>query len=196
MGPRTGQSGPTVGRHRRRWTQRHRGAGRRARRHPRQREGRLRRPRGRRPSDGRYRRRARAGLSRRGRRGPSLHPHRRPVLRRQELDPPGHQVPRGQLDRPDVPRRWGSRGIDHPGLLEQVPRRLPRPRLRRPMGKPRGADDQQRPEERLLERQRNPRRPQADQHRLDQGRLVDRRPYENFDRYAAEHRRRTSARWR
>ena len=34
---------------------------------------------------------------------------------------------------------------------------------------------------------RGPRRPDAGQHRLDQGRLVDRRPHEDLDRHAAEH---------
>ena len=87
-----------------------------------------------------------------GRRGASLHPHRRAVLRGQEVDPAGHEVPRGQLDRPHVPRGRRSRGVDHPRLLQQVSRRLPRPRLRGRVGEPRRADDQQRPEERLLQR--------------------------------------------
>ena len=85
--------------------------------------------------------------------GVEVHPFTRiegPVLRRQEVDPAGHQVPRGELDRPDVPRGRRGRGVDHPRLLEQVPRRLPRPRLRGRVGEPRRADDQQRPEERLF----------------------------------------------
>ncbi len=173
---------------RRRRPQRHRGHGRAARRHPRQPQGRVRRPRGAGPPDGRDRRRARPGLHRRRGRDPSLHADRGPVLHRQEVDPAGRQVPRGQLDRPDVPRRRRGRGVDHPRLLEQVPRRLPRPRLRRRVGQPRRADDQQRPEERLLQRVGDARRPHADRHRLDQGRRADRRPHQDLDRHAVEHR--------
>ena len=122
--------------------QRHRGQGRGALRHPRQPRRRVRRPRRPGASDGRDRRRARADLHRRRRRDPSLHPDRRALLYRQEVDPAGGEVPRRQLDRPHVPRRRRGRGVDHPRLLEQVPRRLPRPRLRRPMGQPRGPDHQ------------------------------------------------------
>ena len=58
-----------------------------------------------------------------------------------------------------------------------------------------GADDQQRPEERLLQRAGHARRPPPDRHRLDQGRLADRRPHEDLDRHAVEHRRVRRARW-
>ena len=89
--------------------------------------------------------------------GAEIHPFTRiegPCYIGQQVDPAGGQVPRGQLDRPDVPRRRRGRGVDHPRLLEQVPRRLSRPRLRGRVGQPRGPDDQQRPEERLLQRRR------------------------------------------
>ena len=65
---------------------------------------------------------------RRGRDSP-LHAHRRAVLHRTEVDPAGRQVPRRELDRPDVPHRRRGRGVDHSRPFQQVSRRLPRSRL-------------------------------------------------------------------
>ena len=103
----------------------------------------------------------------------------------------GLQVPRRELDRPDVPLGRRSRGVDHPRLLEQVSRRLPGPRLRGRVGQLRRADDQQRLEKRLFERLGRARRQDAHQHRLDQGRFAHRRPHEDFDRHAVQYRRST-----
>jgi carbonic anhydrase/acetyltransferase-like protein (isoleucine patch superfamily) len=62
-----------------------------------------------------------------------------------------------------------GRGVHHSGVLEQVPRRFSRARVRRRVGEPRRADDQQRPEERLQHGERAAGR-QDNRHRLNQGR--------------------------
>ena len=56
---------------------------------------------------------------------------------------------RGGTTRPELPRRRRGRGQHRAGLQQQVPRRLPRPHLRRRMGQPRRRHADERPAQRL-----------------------------------------------
>ena len=84
-----------------------------------------------------------------GRLGPAVHPDRGPVLHRPRHPALPGQPPRRRDDRPELPDRRRGRGDDRPRLLEQVPRGVPRPRLRRRVGQPRRDHLQQRPPQRL-----------------------------------------------
>ena len=90
-------------------------------------------------------------------------------------------------DRPELPDRRRGRGEHHSRPLEQVPRGVPRPRLRRRVGEPRRDHLEQRPPERLRRGPR-PARGRSRPDRPGPGRLLRRRPHPDRPGEHAQHR--------